>query len=112
MRAKPASSYGIVLRRSSADCGASAPARTASSNARTSCLFMIRYHGSISLLLPGMQGLIHHFFQRNAMLDGAGVAIFVFGLRMNDDAIEGRGLDADLAIGRVDGAMRAVENTA
>src|ERR1700759_5057595 len=110
----------MVLRRSSADCGASAPARTASSSARTSCLFTYRglrvirncqwiVNGLLRLLAPGLQGDVDDLFERDTMLERTGVAVFVLGLCVGDDAVQRGGLDADFAIRRDDCRGRAIE---
>src|SRR3954454_20718463 len=110
----------MVLRRSSADCGASAPARTASSSASTSYLFtdsrlrfICNYLGFItglSVATPGLHGGIDDPLDGNAVFDGAGMAVFVLGLRVSDDAVERACLHTNFAVGRSDGRVRAIEN--
>src|ERR1700748_2250361 len=113
----------MVLRRSSADCGASAPARTASSSASTSCLFMDRslrvisnsicgICGGLGALAPGLEGGVDDLLERNAIFKGPGVTVFVFGLGVSDGAIKRCSLDADLAVWSGDGNMRAIESAA
>src|SRR6478736_318153 len=111
----------MVLRRSRADCGASAPARTASSSASTSCLFtdsglrlLCNYIGAIaglSLLVPGLHGGIDDLLDGDAVFDGAGMAVFVLRLRVGDDAVERGCLDTNFAVGGSDGRVRAIENS-
>src|SRR5690242_7957710 len=103
----------MVLRRSSADCGASAPARTASSSASTSCLFTdsglrficeyIGANAALSLLAPGLQGSIDDLLDGDPVFDGAGMAIFILRLRVGDDAVKRGCLDANFAVGGSDG---------
>src|ERR1700733_13276425 len=109
----------MVLSLSSADCGASAPALTASSSASTSCLFIhhrlpdIRNRFRIIRpLVPCLQCCVDDLLERDAMFEGSRVAVFVLGLGVGDVAVEDGSFDADLAVRRDDGCVRAIEGAA
>ncbi len=63
-------------------------------------------------LFPGVQGFVDDVLERNAVLGGAGVAVLILGLGVEDDAVERGGLDADFAVRSGDGGVCAVEGAA